>query len=277
MNKKKRRIWFVFCVCCVCMLFSIPVAAKGKKIQNKNVLKKIVLNRKELLLYPGEKKKLCVEKVKPGEASGKVLWKSKKKAVASVSKQGELKAGKPGKTVITAVSKKNPEIKATVKVTVKKRPKKKEKECVFETKREKESNILHRYAQEHNLQWAVFRSKEDIKVYEKEALEEVEPILYGICMKRSIKIPSTFLSKYLDIDFKKESLVVFFDCDARIESLRTKFDATGKLLGSVKVHDYSPGRSEASGDDSLPVETYHATVLKISKQDEAMIDDYCFE
>ncbi len=176
MNQKKRVTWFLFSVCFLCMLFTVPAAAKGKKPTSKNVPKKIVLNQKEILIYPGEEKKVAVELVKPEEASPDVTWKSKKKAVVSVSKEGKIRAKKPGRTVITVVSKKNPKVTAVVKVKVKKRPEKKEKEVVFEGKRFSYtggSGILNEYVREQYPKPVIFRSREEIFAYAEEAYEEM--------------------------------------------------------------------------------------------------------
>ena len=75
MNRTRKTIWFVLSICFVCMIFAMPVSAKGKSAAKKNVPKKIVLNRTEFLLYPGEERKLSVERVKPEKASAKVVWK----------------------------------------------------------------------------------------------------------------------------------------------------------------------------------------------------------
>lgn len=176
MNQKKRVTWFLFSVCFLCMLFTVPAAAKGKKPTSKNVPKKIVLNQKEILMYPGEEKKVAVELVKPEEASPDVTWKSKKKTVASISKEGKIRAKKPGRTVITVVSKKNPKVTAVVKVKVKKRPEKKEKEVVFEGKRFSYtggSGILNEYVREQYPKPVIFRSREEIFAYAEEAYEEM--------------------------------------------------------------------------------------------------------
>ena len=88
MNRTRRGIWFVLNICFICMIFIMPASAKGKSAAKKNVPKKIVLNRTELLLYPGEERKLRVEYIKPEKASAKVVWKSKRKAVAAISPKG---------------------------------------------------------------------------------------------------------------------------------------------------------------------------------------------
>ena len=106
---------------------ALPAAAKAKPAP-----KKITLSREKIVLYKGESKKLIVEKTKPADASPKVTWTSKNKKVADVSKYGMITAKKPGRTTITAVSKKNPSVKAAVQVTVKKAPKKTEKNVPYQ-------------------------------------------------------------------------------------------------------------------------------------------------
>ena len=113
---------FTFLFCTLCFLFAaftLPAAAKSK-----NIPKKLFLSRKEILLYVGESKNLWVEKVRPAKASPKVTWKSKKPKIASVSRNGKVTAKRPGKTVITAVSRQNPSVKSAIRIIVKKRPKK---------------------------------------------------------------------------------------------------------------------------------------------------------
>ncbi len=286
MNRTRRGIWFVLNICFVCMIFAMPVSAKGKSAAKKNVPKKIVLNRTELLLYPGEERKLRVEYIKPEKASAKVVWKSKRKAVAAISPKGELKAGKPGKTTITAISKKNAKLKAVVKVIVKKRPEKKEKECVFGVKRQESNSLLNNYARMQRLDSVVFRSKEDILTYIKEAyMEDYTYNKYSFYYKKKINwnerkwrnmLSWTFLSEYFGMDFKKQSLVVFFDRNTNIVSLQTRFDDAGKLQGIIRFRPRSSEPLEP-GIAVPAVITYDATTLKISKQDEAMIDYYQFQ
>ena len=288
MNQKKRVTWLLFSVCFLCMLFTVPAAAKGKKPASKNVPKKIVLNQKEILMYPGEEKKVAVELVKPEEASPDVTWKSKKKAVASVSKEGKIRAKKPGKAVITAVSKKNPNVMAAIKVKVKKRPEKREKECTFEARSDlKSESILNIYARKQNCTPVTFRSTEDIFSYAEEAYEEFFSRRkkyrsikgrYQIRRRALNEIKSSFLAKYLNTDFKRESLVVFFDRNSDIASLQTRFDDTGKLKGILKLQFYlSQPKDSQDFTIAVPDISYHATVLKLRKQDEAMIDYYEFE
>lgn len=78
--------------------------------------KKVVVNKKRIVLKKGKKVKLKV-KLKPANATEKVTFKSSNKKVAKVTKNGVVKAVKKGKckiTVKTASGK-----KAIVKVTVK--------------------------------------------------------------------------------------------------------------------------------------------------------------
>ena len=78
--------------------------------------KKVVVNKKRIVLKKGEKVKLKA-KLKPANATEKVTFKSSNKKVAKVTKNGVVKAVKKGKckiTVKTASGK-----KAVVKVTVK--------------------------------------------------------------------------------------------------------------------------------------------------------------
>ena len=291
MNQKNRVTWFLFSICVLCMLFAVPAAAKGKKTVSKNVPKKIVLNQKEILIYPGEEKKVAVELVKPEEASPDVTWKSKKKAVASVSKEGKIRAKKPGKVVITAVSKKNPKVTAVVKVKVKKRPEKREKECVFEGKIHYYNSAgmkLNEYAMKKSPALVIFRSRKDIFAYVQEAYEEYYSKMQNKRKYASARgryesrrralhgMGSGFMREYLTMDFEKESLVVFFDRGCDVVSLQTKFDETGKLRATAKFR-YHPPRQEKPGMLRPGVTDVFATALKLRREDEAMIDYYEFE
>ncbi len=78
-----------------------------------NVGKKLTLGQKEKLTLKAT--------VKPAKASQKVTWKSSKKSIVEV-KNGKITAKKPGKAVITVMTKNNKKAKCTI--TVKKAPKK---------------------------------------------------------------------------------------------------------------------------------------------------------
>lgn len=96
--------------------------ANGKKVTWKIKVKelkakKISLNKKKATLHPGETLKLKA-KLKPKGSTAKIKWKSSKKKVASVSKNGTVTARKKGKAVITAQLPNGK--KAKCKITVKK-------------------------------------------------------------------------------------------------------------------------------------------------------------
>ena len=132
----------------------------------------------------------------------------------------------------------------------------------------------------------VFRSKEDILTYIKEAyMEDYTYNKYSFYYKKKINwnerrwrnmLSWTFLSEYFGMDFKKQSLVVFFDRNTDIVSLQTRFDDAGKLQGIIRFRPRSSEPLEP-GIAVPAVITYDATTLKISKQDEAMIDYYQFQ
>lgn len=104
MKKNRKRILSV--ILALGMLFGLvtPVSSQAAKKAPK-------LNKKKLTLTVGDTAKLKVKNTKK-----KIKWSSSKKAVATVTKKGKIKAKKAGKTTITAkVGKK----KLTCKVTVK--------------------------------------------------------------------------------------------------------------------------------------------------------------
>ena len=89
---KTKKLTLLLCTLCFFLaVLTLPVAAKSKSTP-----KKLILSRKEILLYVGESKNLWVEKVQPAKASAKVTWKSKKPKIASVSGNGKATAKKPG-------------------------------------------------------------------------------------------------------------------------------------------------------------------------------------
>lgn len=96
--------------------------ANGKKVTWKIKVKelkakKISFNKKKATLHAGETLKLKA-KLKPKGSTAKTKWKSSKKKVASVSKNGTVTARKKGKAVITAQLPNGK--KAKCKITVKK-------------------------------------------------------------------------------------------------------------------------------------------------------------
>ncbi len=252
--KKTKKAGILFSALCLfCVLSALPVSAKSKGIP-----RRLILGRKEITLYVGESRKLMVEKVKPAGASEKVSWKSKKRNVAT----------------IVAVSKKNPSVQAAVQVFVKKLPVKKEKTCIASGKFHKSGDARmlcfyyrRTFSDKHLRDKIVIRSSEDFqemkKIWKKNAHTDFR---------------KTCLAEYENMDFKRESLVLLHYAmspqayDVRMNSLTTKFDASGKLSGildiSSKVEEIPPGIYVPA-----VLENY-TLVLQLDKKDEAMIDYY---
>ena len=96
--------------------------------------KKLMLNKKSITLTVGDSQKL---KVKNLRGTAKVIWKSSKKSVVSVSKKGRIKAKKKGKATIRCIitydakKKKTRILKCKITVSAKK---KKAKSVVYMTK-----------------------------------------------------------------------------------------------------------------------------------------------
>ena len=92
MNKMKR-------ILTVVLTLALIVTMMPMNLTNVNARTTTRLSSKKIVLQVGKTKKL---KVKNKPAGVKVVWKSSKKKVATVSKKGKVKAKKPGKTTITA-------------------------------------------------------------------------------------------------------------------------------------------------------------------------------
>lgn len=90
------------------------ITEQKPKAASVKLKKKLKLGRKESVTLKAS--------VLPAGASQKVTWKSSKKSVVTVSKNGKLKAKKTGKAIITATAENGK--KASCVVTVKKEPKK---------------------------------------------------------------------------------------------------------------------------------------------------------
>lgn len=80
---------------------------------------KITLKASKTTVTVGSKTKVKVKTVKPKSASKAVTFKSSNKKIATVTSKGVVTGKKTGKVKITAVSKKNKKVKASVKITVK--------------------------------------------------------------------------------------------------------------------------------------------------------------
>ncbi|WP_215724909.1 Ig-like domain-containing protein, partial [Eubacterium ventriosum] len=92
MNKMKRILTIV-------LTLALIVTMMPMNLTNVNARTTTRLSSKKIVLQVGKTKKL---KVKNKPAGVKVVWKSSKKKVATVSKKGKVKAKKAGKTTITA-------------------------------------------------------------------------------------------------------------------------------------------------------------------------------
>lgn len=266
---KKKKFVILLAVCLLCMMSVLPAAAKSKPAP-----KKLFLNREKIQLYVGESKKIAVQKAKPADASIKVTWKSKNKRVANVSERGMITAKKPGRTIITAVSKKNPSIKATVKVTVKKSPAKKEKKDIpvriYDLPRDIRS-LWAAYAQSCGLSNLRRNDPNVLIIRSGEGFKELKK-----AWNKSMNWPfrKTGLAGFEDMDFSKYSLVLLHHPFGYVQIfpdglLSTKFDESGKLQGVLKTHT----ESTISDNDIVPtvmLERYIA--VQIKKSDEAMID-----
>ena len=245
---------------------TFPTAAKSTKIP-----KKLTLNRKEILLYPGESKKLIVEKVKPAGASAKVSWKAKKQRVATVSANGRVTAKKPGKTTITATAKKNPRIQAVVQITVKKPPVKREKTCEFQGKFHKSKDAVGVFFY-YKMNFSDKDQPDKIVIRSKEEFQEIKRI-----WKKYSKVDfkETGLEEYKNLDFKSESLVLLRCSSPYTDTFcMTKFDGTGKLRGIVKIQSAKAGQDNHG--TILAISDY-LLILRMNRKDEAMIDYFEFE
>ena len=97
----------------IVLTLALIVTMMPMNLTNVNAKSTTRLSSKKIVLQVGKTKKL---KVKNKPAGVKVVWKSSKKKVATVSKKGKVKAKKPGKTTITAkVGKKKYKCKVIVK------------------------------------------------------------------------------------------------------------------------------------------------------------------
>jgi len=100
----------VLSLCNVAGLESQAAAKKPTKITLKTTYKNVDINGKVTV---------SVKSVKPEGASKDITYKSSNKKVATVNSSGVVTGKKAGTVTITATSKKNSEVKATIKITVK--------------------------------------------------------------------------------------------------------------------------------------------------------------
>lgn len=273
---KTKKTFIFFCtLCLLSMLFILPVSAKSKTAP-----KKLTLSRKEITLYAGESKGLLVEKVRPANASSKVTWTVKNKKIASVSKKGQVTAKKAGRTLVYATSQKNPDITATVRVTVRKKPKKVEKTCTALGKaffNDSLGSLFHTAPVSSCMYLpgkSVIRNREDF-------LELKKAIKALNARKIAPNYKQCCLKEYENMDFSQESLVLLdyltfmTSSEHQFISCTTKFDSSGKLCGTVKI----ACKSLSYGDGyAVPTIMDDNTIaLRMNKREEAMIDYFKVE
>lgn len=268
---KTKRFAILLCTLCLfCMMPMLPAAAKPKPVP-----KKLFLSRNEIVLYAGESKGLTVVKTKPADASAKVTWTSKNIKIADVSKRGKVTAKKPGKTIITATSKKNPAVQTMVRLTVKKMPTKVEKKCTVMC----DSWLgFNGYATSYEYAYPLSCRKDVLVIRSSEGFREVKKA-WNNAMKDNggygLPFRKTELAKYENMNFSQYSLVLLSHPFGYVHilgcSFSTKFDESGKLQGIIDV-DF---KSSLKDDDIVPsVDDSHTIALQIKKSDEAMIDSY---
>lgn len=255
MKKYMKSFIFIVCLFCILPLLTINTKAAAPK--------KIILSRKQIVLYKGETKQVSVKSVKPKKASKQILWKSKNRKIATVTAKGVVKAKKVGATKITAISKKDSKIKAVIKVIVKSRPQKLEKECSYS-------------AAFYNpiLSWArVYKKGEDnpMLIYDKEDYKE----MFNNLEAKGVSSNQIALLKELQAtDFTKQSLVMALTCTGRgekieVQSIKTQRDSKGKLCGVIDIK-----HTKTIGDDvSVTAEgILKFMVIKMDKNDATMVD-----
>lgn len=107
----------------VVIIFAMIFTALGMPVKHANAAakspKKITLKTTSKTVDVNGTVKVSVKSVKPSTASKTVTFKSSDKKVATVTKKGIVKGKKAGTVVITATSKKDNNVKAKIKITVK--------------------------------------------------------------------------------------------------------------------------------------------------------------
>lgn len=122
MKKSNKVLAFILAILMIFTFsFSKPVNAAGASIKKVVVRNSLTDSTKIVYIAKGKTVKLntTVTADPDTKANKKVKYKSANSKIATVTKDGEIKGKKPGKTKITVTSKKNPKKKATIKVTVK--------------------------------------------------------------------------------------------------------------------------------------------------------------
>ena len=209
--------------------------------------------------------------VKPKKASKAVIFKSRKPKIASVSADGCVLAKKAGKTEILVFSQKDPKVQKSIKITVKKRPKKTEKTYILKSG-------IYKIADEDV--GAVQQSLKGLygikaKGYEIIPTKEDYKSLKQQLKKNGCKNSHEFLKSFAGTDFKNKSLVIvrcllFRTYDESIAGVAAKFDSSGKLCGTITVQ-YKKKEDVPGMAYPQAMEDY-IVILEMPKKDAAMID-----
>lgn len=264
---KVKKFSLLLCTLCLfCMLPIVPAAAKSKPAP-----KKLILSRNEIVLYAGESTGLCVVNTKPADASVKVTWKSQNKKVAAVSPKGEVTAKKPGKTVITATLKKNPAVRAAVRLKVKKAPAKVEKEYKV--------TCGHWYSVSDcpaGYEYACPPGSISGKALVIRSAEGFQKLQKVWNRKNALPFRKTRLGNYKNMDFSRYSLVILSHPFGYVSifseaAFSAKLDSSGKLQGRIEIDYENTGQD---GGIRPAVMDAYTIALQIKKSDEAMVDYY---
>lgn len=267
---KKYNISILLAILCLLgTIFIHPTSASAsQKPQD------ITVSHKKLTLYAGEFEQIQITSVTPKNASDKVVWKSKNKKIASVTAKGEVLAKKAGKTEIIVVSKENADVRKSIKVIVKKQPKKTEKEILinggiynmnnygidFLSAFQKSVPEFHKSGIKN---YKIIRTKKDYKRF-------IADLKKNGCTDSK----NTFLASYANTKFK-DNCLLFLKCaldnpaNQKVIGFQTKFDKSGKLYGEVAVQ-YRDGREP--GVSYPAVLQDNVIVLQLDKKDVGMID-----
>ena len=238
--------------------------------RNGTAPKKLFLNETNLTLYTGNTKLLAVRRVEPAQAWPHVIWKSSDPKVVSVSKNGKLRAKKPGKASVTAISTKSSKSKVKVKIVVLKHPKRVEKRCSL-------NGAATSLDFSSVLQWTdkIISSKTELQT----AFKECESYMRSYGQERAMEI-KRFLTKYKKTNFKKKTIMILYTSLSQaeiteIQSLETHLDSSGKLRGTVVLQCRK--KNIPPGTYVTAASTPYWVFLEMNKRDLAMIDYFKFE
>ncbi len=169
--------------------------------------------------------KLIVTAIQMCQCSTSTYVKSSKLIVKAIQ---ILRAKKPGKASVTAISTKSSKSKVKVKIVVLKHPKRVEKRCSL-------NGAATSLDFSSVLQWTdkIISSKKELQT----AFKECESYMRSYGQERAMEI-KRFLTKYKKTNFKKKTIMILYTSLSQaeiteIQSLETHLDSSGKLRGTV--------------------------------------------